>query len=184
MKEFSHPGGDKPALTDLNAAITSTITVSRSEWKHVAELVTCFAPELPLVPCFSSEINQVILNLLVNASHAIGERVKARRLAGEEVMGTITVTTRTDGAWAEILVSDTGNGIPEEVQSKIFEPFFTTKEVGKGTGLGLSISHAIIEKKHGGRITFETEAGEGTTFTIRLPLTREESGIEKLKQFY
>ena len=184
MKEFSHPGGDKPALTDLNAAITSTITVSRSEWKHVAELVTCFAPELPLVPCFSSEINQVILNLLVNASHAIGERVKARRLAGEEVMGTITVTTRTDGAWAEILVSDTGNGIPEAVQSKIFEPFFTTKEVGKGTGLGLSISHAIIEKKHGGRITFETEAGEGTTFTIRLPLTREESGIEKLKQFY
>ena len=184
MKEFSHPGEDKPTLIDLNGAIASTITVSRSEWKNIADLVTYFEADLPLVPCFSGEINQVILNLLVNSSHAIAEVVEKKKMQGEEEKGVITVTTRQNGDWAEILIGDSGGGIPEAVQARIFEPFFTTKGVGKGTGLGLSISHAIIEKKHGGSIQVETKVGQGTTFLIRLPLTSREPGVEKQKQFY
>ena len=181
MKEFSHPGEDKPTLVDLNGAIASTITVCRSEWKTVAEMITHFDPDLPLVPCYSSEINQVVLNIIVNASHAIAELKTTHKM---EEMGNITVSTQQDADWVEVRISDTGGGIPESLHGKIFDPFFTTKEVGKGTGLGLSIVHGIIEKKHGGRITFETKVGKGTTFIIRLPLTSADASIEKQKQFY
>ena len=166
MKEFSHPGSDKPIPTDLNSAINSSLTVCRSEWKKIAEMVTDLDPELPLVPCFSSEINQVILNLVINASHAIVDVGNPH-----DVLGTITVSTRQKEDWVEIRISDTGTGIPETVRDKIFNPFFTTKKVGKGTGLGLSIAHTIIEKKHGGKISYETQSGRGTTFILSLPLT-------------
>ena len=166
MKEFSHPGSDQPIPTDLNSAIQSTITVCRSEWKKVAEMVTDLDPALPLVPCFSSEINQVILNLIVNASHAISDQKNKTA-----VMGTITISTRCKGDWVEIRVSDNGTGIPESVRDRIFDPFFTTKGIGKGTGLGLSISHSIIEKKHRGKISYETKMADGTTFIVSLPLT-------------
>ena len=194
MKEFSHPSDETPALTDINKAISSTLTVCRSEWKHVAEMVTYLERDLPLVPCFSGEINQVVLNLVVNAAHSIVENLaekKAALIASggspgaiESAKGTITVTTHRNDDWVEVQVGDTGNGIPESVQAHVFDPFFTTKGVGQGSGLGLSIAHGIIEKKHKGKIGFISRVGLGTTFFFRLPLTRPEGGIEKQKQFY
>ena len=169
MKEFSHPGGKEKELVDLNHCIESTITVSRNEWKYVAEVEKDLDSGLPHVPCLPGEFNQVILNIIVNAAHAIAD------VAGEgsERKGTITVTTRRDGDWVEVRISDTGSGIPEKARTRIFDPFFTTKEVGKGTGQGLAISHSVIVDKHGGTLTFETEMGKGTTFIIRLPISME-----------
>jgi signal transduction histidine kinase len=165
MKEFSHPGSAEMKAIDLNHAIESTLTISRNEWKYVADTATEFDPHLPVVRCLPGEFNQVILNLVVNAAHAIAD-VKTR---GAE-KGRITVTTRRDGGWAEIRVGDTGTGIPEAVRGRIFTPFFTTKEVGRGTGQGLAIAHTVVVKKHGGTLGFETEEGKGTTFIIRLPI--------------
>jgi len=165
MKEFSHPGTGEKTAVDINKAIESTITVARNEWKYVAEMVTDLDPGLPLIPCLPDEFNQVLLNLIINSAHAIGEVVAG----GEQAKGTITISTRQDGDWVEIRLQDTGTGIPEEVRSKIFDPFFTTKEVGKGTGQGLAIARSVIVDKHEGTITFETEMGKGTTFIIRLP---------------
>lgn len=166
MKEFAHPGSANKKATNLNHAIESTITVARNEWKYIADLETDFAPDLPLVPCLVGEFNQVILNLIINATHAITDAIGH----DSNRKGTIKVSTRCEGHWAEIRVSDSGTGIPESVREKIFDPFFTTKEVGKGTGQGLAISHAVVVEKHGGQLTFETELGKGTTFIIRLPL--------------
>ncbi|MBI4644648.1 MAG: PAS domain S-box protein [Deltaproteobacteria bacterium] len=166
MKDFSHPGTVEKQAVDLNKAIESTITVTRNEWKYVAEMVTDLDPSLPLVPCRPDELNQVILNIIINAAHAIAEAVG--REPAEK--GTITIKTRRNGEGVEILISDTGPGIPEEFRSRIFDPFFTTKEVGKGTGQGLAISHSVIADKHGGSINFETTLGQGTTFIIRLPV--------------
>ena len=167
MKEFSHPGAREKTAIDLNRAIQSTVVVSRNEWKYVAEMVEEYDSELPFVNCVPGEINQVILNLIVNAAHAIAD-VLPGQVADK---GAITVSTRREGKWAEILVRDTGTGIPETVRTKIFDPFFTTKEVGKGTGQGLSIAHTVIVKNHGGTIHFETETGVGTAFVVRLPLS-------------
>jgi two-component system, NtrC family, sensor kinase len=164
MKEFAHPDQSERTSADLNHAIQSTLTIAHNEYKYVAELATDFG-ELPPVMCFLGELNQVVLNLLVNAAHAIGDAVKD---TGEK--GKLTVTTRLDGDAVEIAISDTGTGIPEAIRPKIFDPFFTTKEVGKGTGQGLAISHSVIVKKHGGSLRFESECGKGTTFFIRLPL--------------
>jgi PAS domain S-box-containing protein len=165
MKEFSHPGPVEKTMANLNAAIESTIMVSRNEWKYVAELTADLDPNLPAVPCIVSEFNQVVLNLIVNAGHAIAD--SAGKNAG---LGRIVVATRQAGDSAEIEVRDSGTGIPEEIRNKIFDPFFTTKEVGKGTGQGLAIAHAVIVQKHGGTLWFETEVGRGTAFFIRLPL--------------
>jgi len=148
----------------LNQAIQSTLVIANNEYKYVAVLKTDFG-ELPPVQCYLGEINQVVLNLLVNAAHAISDVV--RDTSG---LGTLTVRTRLDGDEVEISVGDTGSGIPEDVRDKIFEPFFTTKEIGKGTGQGLAIAHSVIVKKHGGSLRFETECGKGTTFFIRLPV--------------
>jgi signal transduction histidine kinase len=123
-------------------------------------------PDLPLVPCLAGEINQVLLNLLVNAAHAIADVVKNN----QDGHGTISISTRQDGDFVEIGVSDTGTGIPEHVREKVFDPFFTTKEVGKGTGQGLMLAQTVVVKKHGGRIWFDSEVGKGTTFYVRLPL--------------
>ncbi|HWB09267.1 MAG TPA: ATP-binding protein [Pirellulales bacterium] len=167
MKEFAHPGTPDKTHVDLNRAVQSTLTVARNEWKYVANVVTIFDENLPQVPCLPGEINQVLLNLVVNAAHAIGDVVAAGKLT----KGEIRVTTRLDGDFAEIRVADNGTGIPPQVQGKVFDPFFSTKGVGKGTGQGLAISHAVVVEKHGGTITFETAAGRGTTFIVRLPLS-------------
>jgi PAS domain S-box-containing protein len=165
MKEFSHPGTKEKVLVDLNHAINSTITVARNEWKYVADMETDFDPSLPLIPCQAGEFNQVILNLIVNAAHAIANVVRD----GSMEKGKITIQTRNCPEWAEIRVQDTGSGIPEGVRTRIFDPFFTTKEIGKGTGQGLAIARSVVVDKHGGTIHFETETGKGTTFVIRLP---------------
>jgi len=165
MKEFSHPGPAEKVAVDINRALDSTILVCRNEWKYVADLKSEFDPELPLVPCVAGEINQVFLNLIVNAAHAIGDSVRDN---GQK--GAITVSTRRSGDWAEIRVRDTGTGIPEEIRPRIFDPFFTTKEVGKGTGQGLAIAHSVVVQKHQGAIDFESCVGAGTTFLVRLPL--------------
>ncbi|MFI5109614.1 MAG: PAS domain S-box protein [Terriglobales bacterium] len=164
MKEFSHPDSGEKALVDINKAIETTITVARNEWKYVAEIETRFCPDLPLVPCHVGELNQVILNLIVNAAHAIKDRIK------DGQKGLITLCTSAKGDFAEIAITDTGSGIPEAIRSKVFDPFFTTKEVGKGTGQGLALAHSTIVKKYAGKIWFETEIGRGTTFFIHLPL--------------
>jgi len=164
MREFAHPDQEQKGFADLNRAIQSTLVIARNEYKYVAEIDAQLG-ELPPVSCHLGEINQVILNLLVNASHAIADVVK-----GTENLGKITVRTRLDGDEVEISIADTGTGIPETERDKIFEPFFTTKEVGKGTGQGLSHAHSVIVKRHAGTLRFETEGGKGTTFFIRLPI--------------
>ncbi|MGD9849716.1 MAG: ATP-binding protein [Nitrospirales bacterium] len=176
MKDFSHPGTTEKKPFNLNQAIESTITVARNEWKYVADLVIDLDPTLPLVPCLPGEFNQVILNLLINAAHAIEDVVGKK----DGTKGTITIDTREKGEWVEVRITDTGTGIPEAVRGKIFDPFFTTKEVGKGTGQGLAIAHDVIINKHGGILTFETEAGQGTTFVIRLPLSQNAISCEDL----
>lgn len=173
MKEFSHPGVEEKVAVDINKAIENTVTVAHNEWKYVAELVTDFDRGMPNVPCLPGELNQVFLNIIVNAAQAIAEKTGDR----PEAKGTITIRTRKNGGNCEIAVTDTGGGIPEEIQSRVFDPFFTTKEVGKGTGQGLAISHDVVVNKHGGTITFESEPGVGTTFLIQLPL--DDSNAEK-----
>jgi signal transduction histidine kinase len=134
-------------------------------------MVTDFDPSLPPVPCLSGEFNQVILNMITNAAHAIADVVGD----GSGGKGQITDKTRyVDGEWAEIIVSDTGTGICEDIQSQIFDPFFTTKEVGKGSGQGLAISRTVIVEQHGGTLRLETEDRQGATFTIRLPINNGE----------
>lgn len=165
MKEFSHPGSKEKAAVNLNKAIESTVTVARNEWKYVADLRTDLDPSLPLVPCLVGEFNQVVLNMIVNAAHAIADAVK-----GTGGKGTITICTGRVGDFVEVRIADTGMGIPESIRHKIFDPFFTTKEVGKGTGQGLAIARSVVVGKHGGTIAVDSEVGKGTTFLIRLPL--------------
>ncbi|GEM_PF-3881159 len=169
MKSFSHPGTEDRTKTDLNKNIEDTITVATNEWKYIAAVELDLNPDLPQVPCFADEINQVVLNLVVNAAHAIRD---SQDSASPE-KGRILVGTRDLGDRVEVRICDTGGGIPPEIRKKVFDPFFTTKAVGKGTGQGLSIAHNVIVKKHGGRIRFETEMGRGTTFFFELPLDPE-----------
>jgi signal transduction histidine kinase len=168
MKEFAHPDRKEMAQVDINHAVSSTLVIASNEYKYVAEVITEFG-EIPLVNCYAGEINQVVLNLVVNAAHAIGDVVRSAS-EGMGDKGTIRVSTRVLGDQVEIAVSDSGNGIPPDVRSRIFDPFFTTKEVGRGTGQGLAIARNVIVDKHGGTLHFETETGKGTTFFIRLPI--------------
>lgn len=168
MKDFSHPGVTEKVMIDINHAIESTVTVARNEWKYVANLETNLDRTLPLVPCLPGELNQVILNIVINAAHAIADVVGD----GSSEKGTITVATCRIENEVQITIADTGGGIPEQIRGRIFEPFFTTKEVGKGTGQGLAISRSVVVDKHGGSIGFQSEMGKGTKFIIRLPLAQ------------
>ena len=165
MKEFSHPSEAKVAV-DLNRAIETTMLVAQNELKHVADTRLDLDAQLPLVPCLPGEFNQVVLNLLINAAHAIAD-MRGQRPGTK---GVITVSTRRVDDWAEVRIEDTGGGIPEWARERVFEPFFTTKPVGRGTGQGLAIAHTVVVKKHHGHIWFDTAAGRGTTFVVRLPL--------------
>jgi two-component system NtrC family sensor kinase len=158
LKTFSRGDDTERTQADLNECLDSTINIAWNEIKYVATLKKEYGTLPPLL-CYPQQLNQVFMNLLVNAAHAI------------EGQGEITVRTWGDEEHVWIAIRDTGNGIPEEIRGRIFEPFFTTKEVGKGTGLGLSISYDIV-KKHGGEILVESEQGKGTTFTLKLPVTR------------
>ena len=165
MKEFSHPGSDEASAVDLHHALNSTITVARNEWKYVADVTTDFAPGELHVIGLAAELNQAFLNIIVNAAHAIGGRI-AR---GEMERGAIHIATRRDGDSIEVHIADNGGGIPAAIQHRVFEPFFTTKPVGKGTGQGLAIAFDVIQRKHGGRVSFEVVEGEGTTFILSIP---------------
>lgn len=170
MKEFSHPGSDEKSLVDITKAIETTITVAHNEWKYIATMETDFDPELPEVLCLPGELNQVFLNMIVNAAHAIED---GRSADGIE-QGTITISAHRRDNWAEITIRDTGTGIPEHVRARMFDPFYTTKDVGRGTGQGLAITRSVIVDKHNGTIDCKTEPGKGTTFIIRLPISGEQ----------
>ena len=165
MKEFSHPGGKEKSLVDLNRALESTAIVSKNEYKYVADLKLDLDPDLPAIQALPGELNQVFLNLIVNAAHAIEEK-----MGEDENKGLITVSTKKLVDAVQVTISDTGPGIPEEIVHRIFDPFFTTKEPGKGTGQGLAIAYSVVVDKHGGSIDVQTGLGKGTSFVIRLPV--------------
>jgi PAS domain S-box-containing protein len=169
MKIFSHPGMLVKEPTDINQEIEKTITITRNEWKYVAKMETDFDPSLPDVPCFRAELNQVILNMIVNAAHAIAEANGDQ----SSQTGTIRIQTYHKDSWAKIRISDNGAGIPEDIRHKIFDLFFTTKGPGKGSGQGLAISHSVVVEKHRGTLDLESQEGKGTTFIIGLPLGAE-----------
>ena len=166
MRDFSHPGSAEKIPIDLNQTVENTLVVAAHEWKYVANMVKDFQPDLPRVPCLPGELNQVILNLVVNAAHAIADVT-----GGDTAQkGAITISTRRRGDWVEIQVADTGTGIPEAIRDKVFDPFFTTRSVGEGTGQGLAIARNVVVGRHNGTLTFQSQLGVGTVFTIRLPI--------------
>jgi PAS domain S-box-containing protein len=171
MKEFAHPDQKEKTYADLNQAIASTLTIARNEYKYVADVQTEFG-DLPLVPCHLGDFNQAVLNIVINAAHAV-ESV----IAAQGGRGRITVRTRRERGEAVIEIEDTGCGIPEAIRDRIFDPFFTTKPVGKGTGQGLAIARSVIVDRHQGMLSVSSKEGAGTTFTIRLPLDRDGSGL-------
>jgi two-component system, NtrC family, sensor kinase len=172
MKSFSHPGGQGKTESDINRIIMTTITVSRNEWKYVSTIETDLDPNIHPVWCDANAISQVILNILINAAHAIENKL-GRNPVGNK--GMIKISTAQKDNYIDIRISDSGSGIPKEIHSRIFDPFFTTKEVGRGTGQGLAIAHDVIYAKHNGKMTFETQQDIGTTFIIELP---NSSGFE------
>jgi signal transduction histidine kinase len=167
MREFAHPDNGEHTKVDINNALETTLTVCKNVYKEVADVETDFGV-LPPVMCQYGEINQVFLNIIVNAAHAI----EAAHQDG--VKGLIRISTAAEDNFVVIRIQDNGTGIPESVKARIFDPFFTTKEVGKGTGQGLAIVQSVIVARHHGRITVDSEVGKGTTFILRLPI--EEQG--------
>ncbi len=159
LKDFAHPGEAELKIVDINKCIESTLNVVRSELKYKATVIKDYG-EIPFVSCYPQQINQVVMNILVNAAQAIKEK------------GEIRIATSEAGGMVEIVISDTGCGIPKENLLKIFDPFFTTKEVGKGTGLGMNVAYNIIEK-HGGTIDVSSTVGKGTTFKIKILVERK-----------
>jgi len=170
MKAFAHPDQREKGEADLNQALQTTLAVAKNEYKYVADVTTELG-DLPPVLCHVGDMNQVFLNLTVNAAHAIGDVVGK---AGGK--GAIRIKTAQEGDLVRIDIADTGSGIPEAIRPRIFDPFFTTKGVGKGSGQGLAIARSIVVTKHHGSLTFESEVGKGTTFTIRLPIGGDGGG--------
>lgn len=168
MKNFSHPSGGQMEAADINQGIRDTVTVTRNEWKYAAEMNLQLDTELPSIPCYLDELNQVILNMIINSAHAIAEKNKG----ADAEKGKITVHTGVVEGSGQIKISDTGIGMSEDVAKKVFDPFYTTKEVGEGSGQGLAIAHDIIVNKHCGTIEVESSPGMGTTFIITLPLEK------------
>lgn len=163
MKFFSHPGDQTHQTVTLNRNIETAVLISKNEWKYTADVILDLDPDLPEIACNPSEINQVLLNLIINASHAVAEMAK------KEKKGRIRVTSRGLDDRIEITIQDNGHGIPGDIRDKIFDPFFTTKPAGQGTGQGLSIARTIIESRHGGTLGFTSNAGNGTTFVLGFP---------------
>lgn len=173
MKDFSHPGTKEKKPACLNESIESTVAISRNRWKYAAELELDLDPRLPQAPMLASEINQVLLNLIVNAGDAIAEKNQATG----RTQGLIRVRTYAEETHVVVEVADNGGGIPDAIKQRVFDPFFTTKEVGKGTGQGLAIVHGVVVTQHGGTIDIVSQPGEGTTMTIRLPLTESAASL-------
>jgi signal transduction histidine kinase len=155
--------------------VEATVMVARNEWKYVADVELELGESIPVIEAIPSAMNQVVLNLVVNAAHAIEE---ARGVDGPK--GKITIATRRDGEFVELSVADTGCGIPQENVARIFDPFFTTKKVGKGTGQGLAIVRRVVIDRHGGTIDVHSRVGEGTRFRVRLPIEGRVGTLERL----
>ena len=162
MKAFSHPGSQEKAPVELNALLEQVAVLSRNEWKDYATLTTDLQSDLPAVPCIQGSLVQVLLNIIVNAAHALKEK--------RPKDAQIHLGTRRSATGVSITITDNGGGIPESIQARIFDPFFTTKEVGTGSGQGLAIARSIVEEGHKGKLTFASVADVGTTFTIELPI--------------
>jgi signal transduction histidine kinase len=165
MKEFSHPGFQDAQRIDLSRAINNSITMAKNEWKHHAKVEFTADETVPMVECYAGELNQVLLNIIVNAAHAIQEKWPS----GEQ--GLISINTRLEDNQVAITIADNGTGMSDAVKQRIFDPFYTTKDVGKGTGQGMSIAYGIIVEQHGGAINIDSTEGEGTTITLNLPLS-------------
>jgi signal transduction histidine kinase len=170
LKELAHPDSAAQEPADLNLAIENTLIIAANEIKYVADVALDLRAQQPIL-CHIGEIQQVLLNLVVNAAHAIAERY-----TGGDGRGTIKIRTREEDAHVVIEIDDDGTGIPPQIRDRIFEPFFTTKPIGKGSGQGLSIARAFVVEHHGGTLQLESELGRGTTFTIRLPITGKAAG--------
>ena len=165
LKDFSHVSETEMHWSNVTQGLESTLNVVWNELKYKAEVIRDYG-DIPEIECIPSQLNQVFMNLLVNAAQAISDH------------GLITLRTRREGDYIRIEISDTGSGIPPEIVKRIFDPFFTTKPVGTGTGLGLSITHGII-RKHGGRIEVESEQEKGTTFRLILPISQKTAPLAK-----
>ena len=164
VRRLSYPGKEKRQSCDVNQAVDEVLALARNEYKYVADVETDLEPDLPLVMCRPAELGQVVLNLVVNAAQAIGDRSNGR--------GLIRVSTRVDQESGRVMldVADDGPGVPEDIAGRIFDPFFTTKAIGQGTGLGLAFCQAVVVDQLGGSLDFSSKPGRGTTFTIQLPL--------------
>jgi signal transduction histidine kinase len=173
MREFAHPDNGEHTKVDINNALETTLTVCKNVYKEIADIETDFGA-LPSVMCQYGEVNQVFLNIIVNAAHAI----EAANRDGAK--GLIRISTAVEDNYAVIRIQDNGTGIPESVKARIFDPFFTTKEVGKGTGQGLAIVQSVIVARHHGRITVDSEVGKGTTFILRLPIEDQGQTVEEV----
>ena len=171
LKAFSHPGSESMDLHDINQVIQDAITVAKNEWKYACDVEVDLDSSLGLVPCHLGELNQVILNMIVNAAHAVATAIEER----DESKGLIKLSTSRTDCSVQIVIEDNGTGIPEEIRAKIYDPFFTTKEVGKGTGQGLAIAHRIITEKHRGKIDVDSRPGF-TRFVLELPLNQPTVG--------
>ena len=166
IRRFSHTGGGEREYVDLNEALDATLTVAQNQIKHLADVQTDYQADLPRVECYCDEMNQVFLNLIINASHAIRD---ASTQQGRE-HGKLIIRTRQIDHDVQVEIQDNGTGIPLTARARVFDPFYTTKQVGEGTGQGLTICHDIVTQKHRGRIWFDTEVDKGTTFFIRIPI--------------
>ncbi|MFK8028800.1 MAG: ATP-binding protein [Gammaproteobacteria bacterium] len=172
MKDFSHPGQTNKQSMDINHSIEAAMAVAKNEWKLFASIETSFDPKLPAIMAYASELNQVLLNMIVNSAHAI-----ETRLSDPDSIepGTIHIGTSVVDDQIEVRIRDNGCGIPKETIDRIFDPFFTTKQVGKGTGQGLTIAHRIIVERHNGSIKLSSELGKFTEFRVYLPLNDAEA---------
>ncbi len=166
LRSFSHPSRGRREPFDLNHGLLTTIAVARNEWRYVAEVATDLDPALPPVVGIRDELGQVFLNLIVNAAHAIAEATER----GRPGRGVIAISSRQVRDQVTIRISDTGDGIPDEIRDRVFEPFFTTKALGRGTGQGLALTRSVVVERHAGAITFESTCGTGTTFIVTLPI--------------
>jgi signal transduction histidine kinase len=169
MRSLVHSGTRTRVCTDVNDAIQNAALMTRGTWKNCLELHTQLDENLPQIMCYEGELNQVLINLIVNATHAIEETSK---------YGTINIRSFIYKNSIGIQIQDSGTGIPIEIQHRIFDPFFSSKDVGKGTGQGLAFAHSSIVERSAGALFFETAEGEGTTFHIYLPIDPPEAEEE------
>jgi signal transduction histidine kinase len=167
MKEFSHMGSQKKSTVDINHALETTATVARGEWKHIAKIEWQLDEQLPVIDAVAAELNQVFLNLLINAAHAVA----AARGASSDGLGLIRIATTVENDGIMVRITDNGIGIPDDVKEHIFDPFFTTKDVGEGSGQGLSVARSIVVNHHHGKIDAESVSGVGTTLSVWLPIS-------------